>query len=300
MTSSLSQYIKESAAEIGFDACGLAKAEPLGEEMTRFNSWLEKGYQAEMAYMSRHRSIRQNPEELQTGAKTVLVTLSNYYPQQVQAPDLPQIAKYAYGRDYHKVLLKMHKALLEKINSQQECQGRIFVDSAPVMERTWAVKAGLGFIGKNGMLIHPKIGLHTLISGIMLDIEVDSYDSVIERDCGRCRRCIDHCPNAAILDNKMVDANKCLSNLSIEHRGDFPEGIDLKNRLFGCDTCIDVCPYNKKKAHQIKDFIPPPKRLELSHKDWEELSEDEFKLLFSGTALKRAKFSGIKRNLNHI
>ncbi len=300
MQIALSNVIKERAKTIGFDACGLAKACLLSHEMTNFDNWLQEGYEGEMEYMHNYRHIRKNPDLLQKGAKTVLVCLSNYYPQQLQAKDLPQIAKYAYGRDYHKVLLKMQKRLLNSIREKVNCEGRIFVDSAPVMERSWAVKAGLGWIGKSGMLISPTVGVHTLISGMVLNIEVDNYDQPMQRSCGKCSRCIDFCPGKAIIEPGVIDANKCLSYLSIEHRGLFPENTSLQNNIFGCDVCIDVCPFNKKTPHQITDFIPPKQRIELNTAEWEKLQEEEFNALFNGTPVKRTKYKGIKRNLKSL
>ena len=300
MQNSISQYIKELARNIGFDACGLARADILNDEMEMYKRWLESGYEAEMNYAHNYLDIRENIQLLQNNTKTVLVTLSNYYPQKLQDSRLPQIAKYAYGRDYHKVLLKMHQLLLKLINDKFECNGRVFVDSAPVLERSWAQKAGLGFIGKNGMLISPSIGVHTLISGIALDIEMDEYDEPIQRSCGRCGLCIDNCPTGAIVKPKIIDSNKCLSYLSIEYRGDFKAGTMLGNRIFGCDTCIDICPYNKKKSNSLSDFTPVDDRLILTLEDWRNLTEEQFNSLFNGTAVKRAKYSGIVRNLKNL
>lgn len=294
------QYIKECAAEIGFDDCGIARSETLPVEMLRYEKWLAKGYNAEMHYMHNHKAIRNNPELLIENAKSVIVTLSNYYPRALQNSEAPQVAKYAYGRDYHKVLLQKHKALLTKINEQLDCKGRIFVDSAPVMERTWAVKAGLGWIGKSSNLISPKLGTHTLISGIVIDEEIDIYDSPIKEKCGSCTRCIDACPTGAIGDEKIVDANKCLSYLTIEHRGDFNKDTQLHNNVFGCDKCIDACPFSKRIAHQIEDFHPRNKVLSMNSNDWADMNEDEFNAAFNGTPVKRAKYAGIQRNLKNL
>ena len=300
MQNSISQYIKELAANIGFDACGLARADILNDEMEMYKRWLESGYEAEMNYAHNYLDIRENIQLLQDNTKTVLVTLSNYYPQKLQNSSLPRIAKYAYGRDYHKVLLRMHQLLLKLINDKIECNGRIFVDSAPVLERSWAQRAGLGFIGKNGMLISPTIGVHTLISGIALDIEMEQYDEPMHRSCGRCGLCIDNCPANAIVKPKVIDSNKCLSYLTIEHRGDFKTGTSLGNRIFGCDACIDICPYNKKQANSLSDFAFVDARMTLTLEDWRNLSEEQFNSLFNGTSVKRAKYSGIMRNLKNL
>jgi len=296
----LSQHIKDSAAKLGFDACGMARSQSLPDEMEHYKRWLDKGYNAGMSYMHNYPDIRNNPELLIENAKTVIVTLSNYYPQQDQDPDIPQIAKYAYGRDYHKVLLKKHKLLLHDIQEKQACNGRIFVDSAPVLERSWAVKAGLGWIGKSSMLISPSVGVHTLISGIVLDIEVERYDSPLARDCGKCTRCIDACPNHAIVAPKVVDANKCISYLTIEHRGPFTGIKSLDHNIFGCDRCIDVCPFNKKTPHRVEEFTPKEIILSLDKDSWMKMDEKSFNLTFNGTPVKRAKYEGIRRNLKHI
>lgn len=297
---SLSQHIKEAATTLGFDACGIARSEPLHEQMEAYKQWLSKEYNAGMKYMYNYPEIRTDPQLLINNAKTVIVTLTNYYPSQVQNEQAPQVAKYAYGRDYHKVLLKKHKQLLEAIQEKQECKGRVFVDSAPVLERAWAVKAGLGWIGKSSMLISPTIGVHTLISGIVIDVKVDNYDEVLEKDCGKCTKCIDVCPTGAIVSPKVVDANKCLSYLTIEHRGDFDKSIDLHQQVFGCDHCIDACPFSKKKPHNIKEFTPKASVLEMSREDWRLMNESSFNSNFNGTPVKRAKFEGIQRNLNNL
>lgn len=295
-----SQHIKDTALKLGFDACGIAASELLSDEMTQYRKWLNKGYNAGMTYMHNYPDIRENPSLLIDNAKTVIVTLSNYYPAELQESTAPQVAKYAYGRDYHKVLLKQHKALLKSIQEEQACNGRIFVDSAPVLERAWAVRAGLGWIGKSSMLISPTIGVHTLISGIVLDIEMDIHDSPIDKGCGTCTRCIEACPSKAIVAPRVVDANKCLSYLTIEHRGPFSEKTELHNSVFGCDRCIDACPFSKKKAHQITDFTPKAPLLHMNQQEWKGMNEEQFNDTFNGTPVKRAKFEGIQRNLNHI
>ena len=297
---SLTQHIKEAAATLGFDACGIARSEPLHEEMEAYKRWLSNGFNAGMKYMHNYPEIRTNPELLIENAKTVIVTLTNYYPSQIQNIQAPQVAKYAYGKDYHKVLLKKHKQLLEAIQEKQECKGRIFVDSAPVLERTWAVKAGLGWIGKSSMLISPTVGVHTLISGIVIDVEADNHDQALNSNCGKCTKCIDACPSKAIISPRVIDANKCLSYLTIEHRGPFDKSTDLHHQVFGCDHCIDACPFSKKTPHNIKEFIPNSSLLEMNREDWESMTEDSFNSKFNGTAVKRAKFEGIQRNLNNI
>lgn len=297
---SLSQHIKDTALNLGFDACGMARSESLHKEMEHYKQWLKKGYNAGMSYMHNYPDIRTNPELLIDNAKTVIVTLTNYYPSDLQNTDAPQVAKYAYGRDYHKVLLKKHKQLLLEIQEQHPCNGRIFVDSAPVLERAWAVKAGLGWIGKSSMLLSPTIGVHTLISGIVIDIEVDKYDSPLERDCGKCKKCIEACPTQAIIAPKVIDANKCLSYLTIEHKGPFGKETHLHNNIFGCDRCIDVCPFNKTTPHHLEDLKPKTNLLTMNSNDWALMDEKKYNLSFNGTPVKRAKFEGICRNLDTI
>jgi epoxyqueuosine reductase len=295
-----SQHIKKTALNLGFDACGMARSEPLHKEMAHYKQWLNKGYNAGMNYMHNYPEIRTNPELLIDNAKTVIVTLTNYYPSDLQNPNAPQVAKYAYGRDYHKVLLKKHQQLLQEIQKKYTCKGRIFIDSAPVLERSWAVRAGLGWIGKSSMLISPTIGVHTLISGIVIDLEVDNYDSPLQRDCGKCSKCIEACPTQAIVAPKEVDANKCLSYLTIEHRGPFGKDTHLHHNVFGCDRCIDACPFNKKIPHHLEDLKPKAKLLSMNKDDWALMDEKTYNLTFNGTPVKRAKFEGISRNLNTI
>lgn len=298
MLSSLN--IKEQAISIGFDACGIAQATELAKEMKYYKEWLHKGYNAGMSYMHNYPNIRQDPKLLIEGAKTVIITLSNYYPSVLQDPEVPQIAKYAYGRDYHKVLLKKHRLLLSAIQKMHACNGRIFVDSAPVLERSWAVKAGLGWIGKSSMLISPTIGVHTLISGIVIDVDIDTYDHPMDRDCGKCTQCIDTCPTGAIVEPRIVDARKCISYLSIEHRGPFHDNTKLHNSIFGCDKCIDICPFNKRLSHQENDFSPKEDFLTMDYDSWNSMNEEAFNSTFNGTAVKRTKYVGIKRNLKHL
>lgn len=295
-----SQHIKDTALALGFDACGMTPAVELTDDMHHYAKWLKNGYNAGMGYMHNYPDIRENPDLLITGAKTVIVTLTNYYPTTLQDASAPQVAKYAYGRDYHKVLLRQHKALLAAIQKEHECNGRIFVDSAPVLERAWAQRAGLGWIGKSSMLISPTVGVHTLISGIVLDVEIDKYDNPMDRNCGKCTQCIDACPSQAIVSPKIIDANKCLSYLTIEHRGPFANHPDLSNAVFGCDKCIDACPFSKRIPHQIEDFNPKSNFLDMTKKDWLSMKEENFNFTFNGTPVKRAKFDGICRNLKYI
>ncbi len=294
------QSIKKHAANLGFDACGIAKVRKLSSEIKHYQQWLDSGHNAGMGYMHNYPDIRENPQLLLENAQSIIITLNNYYPTTLQRSDAPQVAKYAYGKDYHKVLLKKHKALLACIGEHAGCKGRIFVDSAPVLERAWAVEAGLGWIGKSSMLISPTLGTHTLISGMVIDVEVDAYDRPINESCGSCTRCVDHCPTGAITSVRTVNAGSCLSYLSIEHRGKFEEGTHLHNSVFGCDRCVDICPFSKKKAHAQTDFFPKKDWLSMTREDWSQMNKETFNLFFSSTALKRTKFEGIKRNLAHL
>jgi epoxyqueuosine reductase len=285
------------ATELGFDACGVAKAEPLTDEMSHFDAWLSKRYNAGMGYMNNYKDIRSNPALLLENAKSVIVTLTNYYPSELQRKDAPQIAKYAYGKDYHKVLRKRHQALLSKIQEKTDCNGRIFVDSAPILERTWAEKAGLGWIGKSTMLISPTLGSYTFISGIVLDIDLD-YDSPIKEQCGACQKCLKACPTSALCRPYTLDANRCLSYLTIEKKGDFKDDINLHNQVFGCDRCIDTCPYNQHPTpHNDNAFLPKKETLEMDNDKWSSMNESQYEDLFNGTAVRRAKYSGLMRNL---
>lgn len=297
---SLSLQIKQWATELGFGQCGLAKATPMHDEIGIYNTWLNKGYEAGMSYLHNYKDIKENPELLLEGAKTVIMTLQNYYPNQTQSTEAPQIAKYAYGRDYHKVLLKKQKLLLAKIQEYTSCNGRIFIDSAPVLERSWAVRAGLGWIGKNTNLISPTLGVHTLISGMMIDIDVDQYDTPYEGTCGKCSNCLKACPTKALSEPYTIDSRKCISYLTIEHKGDFNDQTNLHQCVFGCDKCIDACPFTKKVAHQEPQLKAKDAILDLNLTDWKNMNEGLYETLFNGTPVRRAKYTGIKRNIKHL
>ena len=297
--------IKEWSRQLGFEYCGIAKAVKLDDDARRLETWLSQGMHGNMHYMENYFDLRVDPTLLVPGAKSVITLLMNYYPKQQQAPASPQIAKYAYGNDYHEVIREKLKSLLQNIRSEiGEINGRGFVDSAPVLERSWAMRSGLGWIGKNGNLINKQAGSFFFIATLIVDLQLD-YDDAFAKDyCGTCRRCIDHCPTDAIMENKVVDGSKCISYFTIELKDALiPEKMKdtFANWMFGCDVCQDVCPWNRfsKPTTEIQ-FSPIPQILNFSTSDWEEMTEETFKIIFKNSPLKRSKFAGIKRNLAFI
>lgn len=255
--------------------------------------------------MENHFDLRINPTKLLPGAKSVVTLLKNYYPSATQVDDIPKISKYAYGKDYHEVIRKQLKAFLHEINQQiGAVEGRGFVDSAPVLERSWAVKSGLGWIGKNGNLINKKQGSFFFIATLIVDIELDYDDNFAKDYCGICTKCIDACPTDAILPNKVVDGSKCISYFTIELKEQLiPDSMKGKfdDWMFGCDTCQDVCPWNRfSNPHNEEAFTPLNEILHYKAADWEMLTEESFKTIFINSPLKRTKYAGIKRNLRFI
>ena len=299
------RIVKEAAHQLGFSYCGIARAEQLDEDARRLEAWLRQGMHGSMRYMENHFDLRIDPRKLVPGAKSVITLLQNYYPEQKQETGIPKIAKYAYGQDYHDVIrAKLHSFLAQINGSIGEIQGRGFVDSAPVLERTWAVKSGAGWIGKNGNLINKQTGSFYFIATLIVDIALQ-YDDPLAKDfCGSCRKCIEACPTEAIGNNKVIDGSKCISYFTIELKDALiPEQMKGKfdNWLFGCDVCQDICPWNRfSKAHSEPAFIPIPEILNLGTREWEALSEDAFARIFKGSPIKRAKYKGIKRNLSFI
>ncbi len=305
MDSGYNKLIRERAKELGFSEIGFSKAEKLTEEEERLKVWLDKGFNAGMTYMNNHFEKRLDPTELVPGAKTVISLMYNYHTELNQSDEsIYKVSKYAYGRDYHKVVKNKLKKLFKFINDEiHEVSGRLFVDSAPVLEGAWASKAGLGWIGKNSLLINPKKGSYFFLSELVIDLELD-YDSPISDFCGNCTKCIDACPTDAIHpDGYIVDANSCISFLTIENKEEIPE--EFKNRMedyiFGCDICQEVCPWNRfSKEHDEPDFTPKKEFLEMTAKDWIELTETKFEKLFYGTPVARTKFEGLKRNIEFV
>jgi epoxyqueuosine reductase len=299
------RLIKQLAAESGFDYCGIAKAAPLHEDAKRLESWLAKGFHGSMKYMENYFDLRINPALLVSGAKSVITLLLNYYPAHPQHADAPKISKYAYGKDYHEIIKSKLKTLTERMKKEiGDIQGRGFVDSAPVLERAWAEKSGLGWVGKNGNLLNKKSGSFFFIATLIVDLELEYDNAIIKDYCGSCRRCIDTCPTNAILDNKIIDGSKCISYFTIELKDALiPESMKGKfdNWMFGCDACQDVCPWNRfAMPHNKTELMPIPEVLNFTANDWEEITEEQFKKIFQHSALKRAKFIGIKRNLKFV
>ncbi len=299
------EIIKNIASRSGFDYCGVAKAQMLNEDAKRLETWLSKGMHGTMQYMENHFDLRIDPCKLVPGAKSVITLLLNYYPAQHQSAEAPKISKYAFGNDYHEVIRGKLKLFLQEIKKEiGEVNGRGFVDSAPVLERTWAQKAGMGWIGKNGNLINKESGSFFFIATLIVDLELNYENEFVKDYCGTCTRCIDTCPTDAILPDKVIDGSKCISYFTIELKDALiPDAMKGKfdNWMFGCDVCQDICPWNRfsKPTNEI-NFTPIPEILNFSKNNWEELTEESFKSIFKNSPLKRSKFEGIKRNLNFI
>jgi len=298
-------FIKLTAKQQGFDYCGIAKAGLLSEDAKRLEKWLAKGMHASMHYMENHFELRIDPTKLLPGAKSVITLLKNYYPSTQQETNSTKIAKYAYGADYHEVIRAQLKSFLQEINQHiGGVEGRGFVDSAPVLERSWAVQSGLGWIGKNGNLINKQQGSFLFIATLIVDVDLD-YDDLYAKDyCGSCTRCIDACPTEAILPDRVIDGSKCISYFTIELKSQLiPDNMKGKfdNWLFGCDTCQDVCPWNRfSKPNTEVEFTPINEVLKYKQRDWELLTEESFKVVFKKSPIKRAKYAGIQRNLKFI
>ena len=303
--SAYSKLIKKEAKKLGFMFCGIAKAEFLEEEAPRLEAWLKQGMQGEMHYMENHFDKRLDPRLLVDGAKSVISMALNYYTEDIQPdPSSPKISKYAYGEDYHQVIKSKLKTLLEVINEKiGQINGRAFVDSAPVLDKAWAKKAGLGWIGKNTNLINTKTGSFFFLAELIVDIELE-YDIPATADhCGTCTRCIDACPTEAIVAPYIVDGSRCISYLTIELKNEIPQEFrgKMDNWMFGCDVCQDVCPWNKFSVlHQEPAFKPNDNLLAMSTGDWKDITEEVFQKVFKNSAVKRTKFIGIKRNIDFL
>jgi len=298
-----SQLIKAESKRLGFLSCGISKAEFLEEEAPRLESWLNKNHHGQMSYMENHFDKRLNPKLLVDDSKSVISLLLNYFPSEEQNSDSYKISKYAYGQDYHFVIKEKLKELLNTIQSQiGDVSGRAFVDSAPVLDKAWAAKSGLGWIGKNSNLITQKVGSFYFIAELIIDLELE-YDYPTTDHCGTCTACIDACPTDAIVAPYVVDGSKCISYFTIELKDNLP--IEMKGKFddwaFGCDVCQDVCPWNRfSKPHNEPLFNPNPELLSFSKKDWEEITNDTFNKVFKNSAVKRTKFEGFKRNINFL
>ncbi|MEY3845457.1 MAG: tRNA epoxyqueuosine(34) reductase QueG [Bacteroidota bacterium] len=299
------QLITRKAHELGFFHVGFSTADFLEEEAPRLESWLNKNHHGEMSYMANHFDKRLDPRLLVDDAKTVISLLFNYYTDQQQSdPEAPKISKYAYGEDYHYVIKDKLKELLAFIQREiGEVNGRGFVDSAPVMDKAWAKKAGLGWIGKNSNLIHPKKGSFFFIADLILDLKIEA-DGPIKDYCGTCTKCIDACPTDAIIEPYVVNGSKCISYLTIELKDELlPKEFEGKmdNWMFGCDICQDVCPWNRFSVlHNEQRFMPHPDLLDLKKQDWMDLQEEGFQILFQRSPVKRTKFKGLKRNITFL
>jgi epoxyqueuosine reductase len=295
------QFIKQEAKRLGFLDCGIAKAEFLEKEAPRLEAWLKNGYHGEMGYMEHHFDKRLDPRLLVDGAKTVISLSYNYYPEVQQRDDSYHISKYAYGEDYHHVIKGKLRELLHSIREEiGEVNGRAFVDSAPVMERAWAEKAGLGWNGKHSLLIQKQQGSFFFLAELIIDLELEYDAPFITDHCGECTRCIDACPTQAILPNNTIDGSKCISYFTIELKDNIPSEFkdSFEDWMFGCDICQDVCPWNRfSKAHSEPLFQPKQDLLEMTKKEWEEITEETFRKVFKKSAVKRTKFSGFTRNI---
>ena len=301
--SQYTQFIKSEAKRLGFLSCGFAKAGFLEEEAPRLENWLKKNQNGQMSYMESHFDKRLNPTLLVEDAKSVISLLLNYYPEQKQNKDAYKISKYAYGVDYHCVIKDKLKELLFAIQETiGEVSGRAFVDSAPVLEKAWAAKSGLGWIGKNSNLLTQKVGSFYFIAELVIDLDLD-YDYAATDHCGSCTACLDACPTQAIVSPYVVDGSKCISYFTIELKENIPQEMKGKfeDWAFGCDICQDVCPWNKfSKAHDEPLFYPNTDVLSMTRKDWDEVTEETFRVVFKDSPLKRTKFRGLKRNINFL
>lgn len=295
-----SQLIKSEALRLGFLSCGISKAEFLEDEAPRLERWLSQNMHGEMAYMENHFDKRLDPRKLMPGARSVISLLFNYFPGKTQEDHTYKISKYAYGEDYHFVLKRKLGKLLTYIEEQiGEVNGRAFVDSAPVLDKAWAARSGLGWIGKHSNLLTKEAGSFYFIAELILDLELD-YDGPVTDHCGTCTACIDACPTQAIVQPYVVDGSRCISYFTIELKDAIPQ--DFKGQwddwIFGCDICQDVCPWNRfSTPHGEPRFQPDPKLLELTRSDWQELTQTVFGQLFPKSAVKRTKYAGLKRNI---
>lgn len=295
--------IKAEAKRLGFMSCGISKAEFLEEEAPRLEKWLKNNMNGEMKYMENHFDKRLDPTQLVPDSKSVISLLLNYFPSATQTSNTYKISKYAYGTDYHFVIKDKLKQLMQFINTEiGEVHGRAFVDSAPVLDKAWAAKSGLGWIGKHSNLLTKQVGSFYFIAELIVDLDLE-YDAAVTDHCGSCTACIDTCPTQAIVADKVVDGSKCISYFTIELKNEIPNNVkgQFEDWMFGCDICQDVCPWNRfSKPHSQPLFNPHPQLLSNSKKDWEEITEEVFREIFKKSAVKRTKFAGLKRNINFL
>lgn len=299
------QHIKQLAKEFGFSHCGIAPAQYLADDAHRLTSWLNNNMHGSMKYMENHFDMRVDPTKLVDRAKSVITMLYNYFPDpEFQQPASSyHVSKYAWGNDYHEVIREKLKKFLQALQKKYgQIQGRGFVDSAPVLERAWAVKSGLGWVGKNGNIIHPKLGSFHFIAVLIVDIDIQHDQPFATDHCGTCSRCIDACPTQAILPNKVINGASCISYYTIELKETFIQSnANFNNWIFGCDICQDVCPWNKfSSPHQEPLFNPSEALIQMSQADWQNLTEEVFKKIFSQSPIKRTKYKGIMRNISFV
>lgn len=304
MKGNQADIIRKKALELGFEAVGISKAEKLEEEAKRLEDWLNQGLHGGMSYMENHFEKRIDPRKLVPGAKSVISLIYNYFPEAKQNQDSYKLSKYAFGEDYHFVIKRKLKSLLAFIQEEiGEVSGRCFVDSAPVMERDWAKRSGLGWIGKNTLLINPKKGSFYFLAELIIDLELP-IDHPMDDFCGTCTKCIDACPTNAIAEEGFwLDASKCISYLTIELREAIPNEFEnqMEDWMFGCDICQDVCPWNRfSKPHQEEQFMPKEEILNFSKQDWLEISDEVFASVFKKSAVKRTGYEGLKRNIKFL
>jgi epoxyqueuosine reductase len=298
-------FIKSEALKLGFQSCGISRADFLEEEAPRLEQWLSSGFNGEMGYMENHFDKRLDPRKLVDDARSVISLSLNYYTDQTQQdPNAPKISRYAYGSDYHSVIKDKLKLLMEIIRAEiGEVNGRAFVDSAPVLDKAWARRSGLGWIGKNTNLINKKAGSFFFLAELITDLELEYDVAPTEDHCGTCTKCIDACPTDAIVGPYVVDGSRCISYLTIELKNELPSEFKGKmdNWMFGCDVCQDVCPWNKFSVLNTEpSFQPNPDLLGLSSSDWMEITEETFQKVFKNSAVKRTKFSGLTRNIEFL
>lgn len=305
LTLSTEEKIKAEAMRLGFSACGIAVADRVPEEeYEKVELWLKQNMHGSMSYLERNAHLRRDPRALVEGTQSLIVVAMNYYPKQFQSQDQPQFAYYAYGKDYHKVVKKRLQALLDYIRVEIDgsVQGRCFADSAPILERYWAVQAGLGWRGKNGLLIIPGAGSFFVLGTLLVSLKLEP-DQVQPNRCGSCTRCLDHCPTKALIGAGVMDARRCISYLTIEQQDEIPSEIAplLGNQIYGCDICQKVCPWNRySQASGITEFMMSDTIKTISAKQIEEMKEEEFALFFAGSPIKRAGLKGLKRTLRAI
>lgn len=301
---SISQQIKDYALSIGFDACGICEAEEIEViESNHYQEWIDRGYHADMEYMARNIDKRSDPTLLVDNAKSIISLALNYYPHEKQSEAVPQFAYYAYGKDYHDVMKAKLQQLFGYIQTLiPNIGGRVFCDTAPVLERYWAAKAGLGFIGKNTLLIIPKRGSYFFLGEVIIDAEL-SYDKPLSLSCGKCTRCLQACPTGAIEQPHLLNAKKCISYQTIENKGEIDPTIVplLNNRMYGCDICQQICPWNRyARPHTTEEFTPKEEFLSMDHESIANMLVEDYQRIFKGSAVKRAKYSGVMRNYRAV